>query len=180
MSTILDVVRQLVSQLLVFLALLLITSAVHKALRFRRARNATHELAGLNLHVASAAVMVAGLWESTAALLLWLPSTRFIGALLAAGLLAIYLALIANAVFNDHRSVECGCSFGSARRVLGTFEAVRNSCLVISALLIALFASSGVSAVSGSDLLPGLALLIIYYAIDEVMGIRSTAGRVVR
>ena len=173
--SIFEVVQLLVSQLSLFLALLLGASAIHKVTRFARARRAARDLAGLNNDKSAAtAVALAGSWEVCAATLLCLPRLRTVGALVAAAILAIYLLLIARAISSDRREIDCGCSFGAASRPLGIYEQVRNSGLVVCAVLVAGFASAAATQPSWSDWLPAFVLLAIYYALDEVIGLRST------
>jgi hypothetical protein len=143
-----EILGLLSSQIAAFLALLLAASAAHKALRFARARSAAQEFAGVP--AAAAAAAAAGAW-------------------LAAALFGAYLALIARAIL-EQREADCGCSFGSARRAPGTFEATRNGVLVMLAMLAALSSAGGALPVAASQALAGCALLALYAALDQVMG----------
>jgi hypothetical protein len=107
--------------------------------------------------------------ETLAAALLIVPAYRAAGAWLAAALFGAYLALIARAILEE-REVDCGCSFGSARRAPGTFEATRNAVLVTLAMLAALSSAGGALPVAASQALAGCALLALYAALDQVMG----------
>jgi hypothetical protein len=176
-ATMRDVMQCLMSQLSAFLSVLLIASAAHKLTYFSRARTAAQELVSLSASSAAFVVAAAALCEASAALILWIPGARTLGASLAAGVFALYLSAIVHAVHKGNPDVDCGCSFGAPHRNLGSFEAVRNACLLIATGLIALFAFRPLGT-SGADLLPGLALFAIYYAIDVVKGIWSKAERI--
>lgn len=169
-----------IPQFSLFLSLLLGVSAAHKGMQFGRICRAAQELAKLSGRAASVAVVISGIWEAGAAVLLWNPGTRGIGALHAAVLIGIYLALIGRAFSEKRGTVDCGCSLGGGYRVLGSFEVLRNACLVALALLVAASASDPARAVSFSDLLATSAMLAVYYALDEVMGVLRTMRGVIR
>ena len=164
-----EVLGLLSSQIAAFLAMLLAASAAHKALRFARARAAAHEFAGVPPVAAAAAAAGVAFAETLAAVLLIAPAYRAAGAWLAAAIFGAYLALIARAIL-EQREVDCGCSFGSARRAPGTFEAIRNGVLVMLAMLAALSSAGGALPVAASQALAGCALLALYAALDQVMG----------
>jgi hypothetical protein len=164
-----NILGLLSSQIAAFLALLLGASAAHKALRFARARAAAHEFAGVPPAAAAAAAASVAFVETLAAVLLIAPAFRAAGAWLAAALFGGYLALIARAIL-EQREVDCGCSFGSARRAPGTFEAIRNGALVTLAMLAALSSAGGALPVVASQALAACALLALYVALDQVMG----------
>jgi hypothetical protein len=164
-----EILGLLSSQISAFLALLLAASAAHKALRFARARSAAQEFAGVPPATAAAAAAGVVFAETLAAVLLVVPAYRAAGAWLAATIFGAYLALIARAIL-EHREVDCGCSFGSARRAPGTFEATRNGVLVMLAMLAALSSAGGALPVAASQVLAGCALLALYAALDQVMG----------
>jgi hypothetical protein len=164
-----EVLGLLSSQIAAFLALLLAASAVHKALGFARARTAANEFAGVPPGAAAAAAAAAAFAETLAAVLLIAPAYRAAGAWLAAGVFGAYLALIARAIL-EQREVDCGCSFGGARRAPGAFEAARNGVLVMLAMLAALSSAGGAPPVAASQALAACALLALYAALDQVMG----------
>jgi hypothetical protein len=164
-----EVLGLLSSQIAAFLALLLGASAAHKALRFARARSAAQEFAGVPPAAAAAAAAGVAVAETLAAVLLIVPAYRAAGAWLAAALFGAYPALIARAIL-EQREVDCGCSFGSARRAPGTFEATRNGVLVMLAMLAALSSAGGALPVAASQAFAGCALLALYAALDQVMG----------
>jgi len=166
-----EVLRLLSAQTAAFLALLLAASAAHKLARFERARLAAHEFAGLPLGAAAPAAAAIALLETLAAALLIAPAQRATGGWLAAAIFGGYLALIARAIV-EQREVDCGCSFGAARRLLGPFEALRNCVLVVLAMLAALASAAVAAPISLSQALAAVALLALYAALDQVMGIR--------
>ena len=103
------------------------------------------------------------------------PSTRtareHAGGALAALIFGTYLFLILRAIAQERRDVDCGCSFGAARRPLGAYQAVRNAGLTGMALLVAVvFASTVSGPVLGlQTTLAAFALLSLYAALDQVM-----------
>jgi uncharacterized membrane protein YphA (DoxX/SURF4 family) len=171
-KTLLDVSQLLLSQLALFLALLLATSVLHKARQYGRVRGAAAELTRLKGRAADVAVVVAGVSEAAAAVLLCISGMRAVGAWVAAAVIAVYLGFIMAAIATNRRDFDCGCNLGSPRRALGAFAIARNSILVLCGLLVALYISD-FSAPSGSELLPAAILLAIYFALDEVIAVRS-------
>jgi hypothetical protein len=157
------------SQIAAFLALLLAASAAHKVLGFARARAAAHEFAGVPPAAAAAAAAAMAFAETLAAVLLIAPAYRAAGAWLATAIFGIYLALIACAIL-ERREVDCGCSFGGARRTPGAFEATRNGVLVMLAMLAALSSAGGALPVAASQALAACALFALYAALDQVVG----------
>jgi hypothetical protein len=97
---------------------------------------------------------------------------RAAGAVLAALIWSGYLALILRSIARGRRDVDCGCTFGAARRPLGTYPVVRNMGLAVMAAVVALgSASAAAAAVIGSQILAALALLALYCALDQVMAL---------
>jgi uncharacterized membrane protein YphA (DoxX/SURF4 family) len=167
-----EVARLLVSQLAAFLALLLAASAVHKWMRRKHTQDVVHEFAGVPRPAAAWAVVAVALCELSAAALLIVPAYRLPGALLATLILGAYLALIARAIVQGRRDVDCGCSFSQTRHPLGAFEVVRNSLLVIFALLVAVTAPGGGVPMPASQVLAGCTFLALYGALDQVRAVR--------
>jgi hypothetical protein len=166
-------VLALTAQLAVFLAALLAASAVHKALRWRRARVAVGQLAGMPESLTAAALAAALAIELSAAALLLDPGRRAAGATLAALLWAGYLLLIVRAIVQDRRDVDCGCSFAPAARPLGALQTARGAVLTALAVLAA-WVSAAVGSVpeQGSQVLGAIALLALYGALDQVLALR--------
>jgi hypothetical protein len=175
------VAQLLVSQLALFLALLLGASAIHKLMDRRRAQRAAHLLSGMPERTVAYAVAVAGLAETVSGALLLTSAHRFAGALLAALVLGCYFALIARAVVQGRRDIDCGCNFGAAGsgaagpggggRGLGGFEVVRGAVLFTFAACVAVSSGAGAGWPPASQLLPACALLALYFALDQVMGL---------
>jgi uncharacterized membrane protein len=164
------VVSSLISQLAAFLALLLATSAVHKAMSWQRTRSVIHEFAGVPRAAAAPAGLAAALCELLAAGLLFVPAGRLWGAVLAALILSAYLALMVRALLQGRRELDCGCSFGGTAHPLGAYEVARNAVLAAFALLIAGSAAEGRELpVSAPQILAACALLALYGALDLVM-----------
>jgi hypothetical protein len=165
------VIRLLVAQLAVFLALLLALSAVHKALRWSHTRAVVHEFGGVPRAAAGAAAAGALLAEMLAAALLLVPAWRASGALLAALLWGAYLALMLHRLRKGRRDVDCGCSFGTARHALGAFAVVRNAVLVACAVLVGVSAAGGAEPVAASQVLAAAAFLALYAALDQLQSL---------
>lgn len=166
------VVQILAAQFAAFLAFLLAASAAHKWLRWKHTLGVVRDFAGVPRAAASAVALTVGLAEWLTAALLFSPSYRVLGALLAASILTVYLTLIAGALIAGRRDVDCGCSFGAARHPLGTFEVVRNSVLASLALFVAASAVRGGPAIAASQVLGAGALLALYGALDQAMGMQ--------
>lgn len=161
----------LLGQLAAFLALLLAASAAHKAFSWRRTQRVVQDFAGVPRPAAAAAALTACLAEALAGISLMLPDHRRAGAVLAAVMFAVFLALIARAVIQHRGAVDCGCSFGAGRKSLGAFEIARNTALLASALMLAARANE-ISPIVPSQLLAACALLALYAAVDQVMALR--------
>jgi uncharacterized membrane protein YphA (DoxX/SURF4 family) len=166
-----SVAQLLIAQLAVFLALLLAGSAVHKLWRWGRSVTAAQEFARLPAIAAAPAVAAAAFAEVLSAALIMAPGYRAAGACLAVALFAVYLALIGWAISEGRRDVDCGCSFGAARRDLGAFEALRNALLLLCALIVA-GSGKGTEPALASQVLAGCAFLALYSALDQVMGLQ--------
>jgi uncharacterized membrane protein YphA (DoxX/SURF4 family) len=166
-----DVAGVLLAQIAAFLAVLLIASAVHKALGWRRTRTVVQDFGGVPRRAASAAALAACAIEALAGALLLLPDHRRAGAALATAVLGVYLALIARAVAVDRGAVDCGCSFGGGSRHLGKFEIVRNAVLLAAALLVLTCADASAT-MAPSQLLAACALLALYGAVDQLTALQ--------
>lgn len=161
----------LLAQVAAFLAVLLIASALHKSGSWRRTRSVVQEFAGVPPRAASAAALAVCAVEALAGALLLLSDHRRAGAALAAAILGVYLALIARAVALHRGAVDCGCSFGTGSRKLGTFEVVRNATLLGAALLLLIYTRAAAS-IAPSQLLAACALLALYGAIDQLSALQ--------
>jgi hypothetical protein len=166
------IVQTLAAQVAAFLAFLLAASAAHKWYRWKDTIRVVGDFGGVPRAAATPVALAVGLTEWLAAALLFSPSYRVLGGLLAASILTVYLALIARSLIAGRRDVDCGCSFGAARRSLGTFEAVRNSVLAAMALCVAASTVSGGAAIAASQVLAAAAMLALYGALDQAMGLQ--------
>jgi uncharacterized membrane protein YphA (DoxX/SURF4 family) len=172
------VAQLLAAQLAAFLAVLLIASTAHKWLRFEHARGVVREFGRVPAGAAAWVVIAAGVAELSAAGMLLAPAHRRTGATLAASILCVYLALIARAIAQGRRDVDCGCSLGGGAHSLGAFELARNASLVVSACIVAVSAQAA-AAPQPSQLLAACSLLTLYVALDQVMGLRAMRRGVV-
>jgi hypothetical protein len=167
-----EVARAFLAQLAVFQACLLCASALHKAARRAQLRAVLREFAAVPDALAPAtlaAIIGAELW---AAIWLILPAHRVPGALLAAAIWTGYLLLIVRAIRADRRGMDCGCSFGPVSRPLGAIHVARNAVLAGVALLVWAAERGAEVPLQPSQLLGGVALLALYAALDQVMGLR--------
>jgi hypothetical protein len=169
----------LAAQLAAFLAFLLAASATHKWWRFQRTLEVIRDFAGVPSAASPAAAVTVGGVEWLAAALMLFPSYRVLGALLAAAILIVYLALIARWLNAGRRDVDCGCSFGPVRHSLGAFEVGRNALLAAMALFVAGASARGGPVIALSQLLAAAAMLALYGALDQVMGLRPMRNGVV-
>jgi hypothetical protein len=166
-------VQSFAAQMAAFQAMLLAASAVHKAARWTHSLTVLREFAGVPRALAASSLGAATAVELTAGAMLMLPAYRTTGAVLAALIWSLYVALIVRAVVQGRRDVDCGCSFGPASRPLGSFQIVRNLVLAALALFIAwVSAFRGTVPTQGTYILGGFALLALYGALDQVMALR--------
>jgi hypothetical protein len=171
-ASMLGVMQLLVVQLAAFEAVLLLASALHKMIRRDRTQAVVREFAGVPRNFAPFAVVAVALLELLASLLLWMPSTRMAGGMLAVLIWGGYLALILRAIAQGKRDVDCGCTFGGTQRPLGVYQVVRNVMLTGLALLAAAGSAAGVTGpVVASQILAALVLLALYGALDQVMAL---------
>jgi hypothetical protein len=166
-------VQSFAAQMAVFQAMLLAASAVHKAVRWTHSRNVMRQFAGVPEVLAGSSLGVAIAVELAAGARLLVPAYRTTGAMLAALIWTLYVALIVRAVVQGRRDVDCGCSFGPTSRPLGSFQIARNLVLAALAMFIAWVSASGGSVpAQGTFVLGGLALLALYGALDQVMALQ--------
>jgi hypothetical protein len=166
-------VQSFAAQMAMFQAMLLAASAVHKAVRWTHARSVMRQFAGVPGILAGSSLGVAITMELAAGALFMVPAYRTTGAVLAALIWTLYVALIVRAVVQGRRDVDCGCSFGPTSRPLGSFQIARNLVLAALAMFIAWVSASGGSVpAQGTFVLGGLALLALYGALDQVMALQ--------
>ncbi len=167
------VVQSFAAQMAAFQAMLLAASAVHKMASWTRSLSVMREFAGVPGTLAGPALGAATAAELTAGTLLMVPGWCATGALLAGLIWTLYLVLIIRAIAGGRRDADCGCSFGSTSRPLGTFQIGRNLVLTALAFFIAGAALvHGPVPAQGTHVLGGLALLALYGALDQVMALQ--------
>ena len=181
------VMALLATPLAVFLALLLLASGIHKVIGRDRAQAVVREFAGVPRVLAPFAVMAAAAAELIAAVLLLMPACRAAGGALAALIWAAYLGLIVRAISQGRRDVDCGCTFGTAHRPLGTFHIIRNAVLVSMGILVGAGALASAPASMGygaggfvlvCEILAAFALTALYGALEQVMALTPLRGGV--
>jgi hypothetical protein len=166
-------VQSFAAQMATFQAMLLAASAVHKAVRWTHSLTVMRQFAGVPGALAGTSLGVATAVELAAGALLMVPAYRTTGAVLAALIWTLYVALIVRAIVLGRRDVDCGCSFGPTSRPLGSFQIARNLVLAALALFIAwVSAFGGAIPAQGAFVLGGLALLALYGALDQVMALQ--------
>ena len=166
-------VQSFAAQMATFQAMLLAASAVHKAVRWTHSLSVMRQFAGVPGVLAGTSLGVATAVELAAGGLLMVPAYRTTGAVVAAFIWTLYVALIVRAIVQGRRDVDCGCSFGPTSRPLGTFQIARNLVLAALALFIAwVSAFGGAVPTQGTFVLGGLALLALYGALDQVMALQ--------
>jgi len=177
-----EVLHALAAQCGAFESVLLLASALHKALTFRRLATVVGRFAGLRQSLVPVALAGSAALEVAAGGLLWVPGLHALGAVLAVVVWAGYLALIVRAIVAGRRDADCGCSFGAKSRPLGAYQVTRNAVLLGLAAVVALDAWLSGSAVGGparfqgSELLAAGALLALYGALDQVMALQPLRG----
>jgi len=166
------VIQLLVVQLAAFQAVLLLASGLHKLTRLGRIRSVIHDFAGVPRYLAPAAGVGVAVTEMLVGLLLWTPSYRAVGGVIAVLVWGGYLVLIVRAIAQGRRDVDCGCTFGATQRPLGVFQVMRNGVLVCVAMVVAVgSAASDAGPVIASQILAAFALLALYGALDQVMAL---------
>jgi hypothetical protein len=171
-ASMLGVIQALVVQLAAFQAVLLLASGLHKLARRRRTQSVVHDFAGVPGYLAPFAVGLVAAAELIAGLMLLTPSHRAAGGMLAVLICGLYFLLILRAIAQGRGDVDCGCTFGAARRPLGAYQLARNGILTGMALLVAaVSATSATGPVVATQILAALALLALYGALDQVMAL---------
>jgi hypothetical protein len=171
-ASMLGVIQSLAVQLAAFEAVLLLASGLHKLVRGEHTRSVVHEFAGVPRNFAPFAVVAVAAAEFLGSLLLWMPTHRAVGSMLAVFIWGGYLALILRAIVLGRRDVDCGCTFGGGRHPLGAFQVVRNVVLIGVAALVAAGSAAGVAgSLAASQILAAVGLLALYGALDQVMAL---------
>lgn len=126
--------------LALFLALVLLGAALHKALQRERLTLAAARLTGLPLPMATLALVLAGVLEGLAALALLIPATMAAGA---AGAAVLWMAYAAALLRRRGDVLDCGCDFAHREKPVGTAMILRPALLAGLALACALVPPSG-------------------------------------
>jgi hypothetical protein len=175
------VTAALAVQVAAFLAALALVSAGHKLAR--PARAAIEALTGVSATTAAVALVILAIAEAGAGVALLIPALRTAGAVLAATVWAGYGVALARAVAAGRRDLDCGCSFGESHARLGPHHVLRAGGLALVAATIAA-APAAVArhsfAVSLSTIGGALALLALYFALDQLMNLASPAAGALR
>ena len=170
------VIADLAMQVAAFLAALALVSAGHKLARPARARAAIEALAGVSAGTAAIALVVLAVAEAGAGVALLTPEWRAAGAGLAAAIWTGYFLALARAFAAGRRDLDCGCSFGESHARLGPYQLLRTGGLAFAAAVIAAAPAAATVArdafaVSLSTIGGALALLALYFALDQLMSL---------
>ena len=128
--------------LALFLALVLLVAAAHKAVARDRMAAAAARLTGLKAPMGGLAASAAAGVELAAGLALLMPPTRMLGGVIAALLWLGYAALLAR---HWGQSLDCGCSFGGHEKPVGAFEVGRAGLLALLGVVVALLPSAAIT-----------------------------------
>ena len=159
------------SALGLFLALLLLVSALHKYVARDQLAVATAKLVGVSAQFGPLFLLAAGLVEICAAFVLLLSAWPLVGALMAAALWGLYaLALLAR----RGQSLDCGCDFTRRAKPV-TWGAVLRPLVLMSLAL--LWATSPERALHWDTPFAALALLVLYFAATELAALPSRVRR---
>lgn len=114
--------------------------------------------------------------ELIAALLLLVPATRWTGGLMAAGLLAIYAAVMAYTLSQGRRLIDCGC--GDEPEPLSVWLVLRN--LVLAAVVLVAVNAPGAGTGGLWTEVAGLAIAIVVLMLWQLAGALAAITRRVR
>jgi len=154
-----------------FLALLLLSAGLHKSANLGRVREAIGAYCTLLIGFeARVAWLVIGV-ELIIGGALFVPSAAQLAVLAAAGVFAVYFAVMALSWVRGHREVKCGCSFQHTETSLSGAHLVRNVLLVILAIVGSVAGSRReVSWVDGVQIAAAVACLsLLYLSADALL-----------
>ena len=155
--------------LALFLALVLIGAAAHKAVQRDRLVLAVARLVGLRVPTAMLVLAVAAVLEAVTALAICLPATMTAGLIGAALIWTAYaLALLRR----RGTVLDCGCDFVRREKPVGTAVIARPALLAALALVCALVPSAGWTAETP---FAAAALLALWFASSELAALPATA-----
>lgn len=179
------VTADLAVQVAAFLAALALVSAGHKFARPARARAAIEALTGVAAGTAAIGLVILAVAEAGAGVALLTPEWRAAGAALAAAIWAGYFVALARAIAAGRRDLDCGCSFGESHARLGPYHLLRTGGLAFVAAAIAAAPGAATAArhtfaVSLSTIGGALALLGLYFALDQLMSLGDPAAGAMR
>lgn len=117
--------EQIGAAVAIFLALVLISAAIHKLYARERLVFATSRLLRVNAGLALPVMLGAAALEAAAALALVISQTRTVGALLAVVLWGVYFAALTAAARRGEALLDCGCSFGAHAQGIDRFVLLR-------------------------------------------------------
>lgn len=157
--------------LALFLALVLLAAAAHKAFQPERMAGAAARLAGTSASFGKVLAATAGATELLAAVALLFAATRPAGAAIAAGLWLLYAVLL---VRRRGEAFDCGCTFGAHATAPRVFAPARAIGFALLAVLVAVVPAGVWSPV---PLFAALALFSLHSAAGELAAIPQSNGR---
>lgn len=154
-------------EMTLFLASVLILSALHKLLQPERMAQALTKLSGVPSGLASSAILGVASVEFLTGLALIFPQSRMVGAIIAAMIWFTYGAALTRKFGN---SLDCGCDFAARENPIGLFALSRAFGLTFLAILATQVPLSHLSIITP---FATLALLALYLAMSELASIPS-------
>ena len=154
-------------EITLFLASVLILSALHKVVQPARMAQALAKLSGVPTGLASSAILCVASVEFLTGLALVFPQSRMIGAIIAAVIWLTYGAVLAR---KFGTSLDCGCDFAAREKPIGLFALSRAFGLSFLAILATQVPLSPLSIITP---FATLALLALYLALSELAAIPS-------
>jgi hypothetical protein len=159
------------TELSLFLALVLTMAAAHKVMERDRLATAAAKLTGASTALGPVISLGASALEAMAALALLFPSSRVVGALLAASLWGVYsLALMRR--FGT--PLDCGCSFASREKPVDALAIARAVGLATLALAVFMIPAQPFALLS---IFAALGFFALYLAMGELTSITISKPR---
>ncbi len=154
-------------EMTLFLASVLILSALHKLMQPARMAQALTKLSGVPSGLASSALLGLASVEFLTGLALVFPQSRMVGAIIAAMIWSTYGAALGR---KFGTSLDCGCDFAAREKPIGLFALGRAFGLSLMAILATQIPLSPLSIITP---FATLALLALYLAMSELAAIPS-------
>lgn len=159
------------AELSLFLALVLMMAAAHKVTDRERLAASATALTGAPAALGSVLSFGAAAYEAVVALALLFPTSRPSGALLAAGLWALYGVALARRFGS---TLDCGCSFASREKPVDSFAVARAVGLAVMSIAVFLLPPAPFTIMTP---FAALGFFALYLALGELMSITTFQRR---